>query len=99
LVDRLEVIELAGYTEEEKVEIARQFLIPQQLEANGLAGVVLRITDDALRQLIRTYTYEAGVRELERQIGGICRKIARRVAEGRRHPRRLCTDAACATWP
>ncbi|HEX6288145.1 MAG TPA: endopeptidase La [Herpetosiphonaceae bacterium] len=89
LVDRLEVIELAGYTEEEKLEIARQFLIPQQLEANGLSGVAVRFTDDALRNLIRLYTYEAGVRELERQIGAVYRKIARRVAEERPYPRRI----------
>lgn len=89
LVDRLEVIELAGYTEEEKLEIARRFLIPQQLEANGLAGLPIRFADDTLRALIRQYTYEAGVRELERQIGAICRKIARRVAERRSHPQRI----------
>jgi ATP-dependent Lon protease len=89
LVDRLEVIELAGYTEEEKVEIARQFLIPQQLEANGLSGVSVRFTEDTLRNLIRLYTYEAGVRELERQIGAVYRKVARRVAEERSYPRRI----------
>ncbi|PLS80917.1 MAG: endopeptidase La [Chloroflexi bacterium] len=89
LVDRLEVIELAGYTEEEKVEIARRFLIPQQLEANGLAGVPVRFGQDTIVALIRLYTYEAGVRELERQIGTVCRKIARRVAEQRRHPHRI----------
>jgi ATP-dependent Lon protease len=89
LVDRLEVIELPGYTEEDKLEIARQFLIPHQREANGLRDVELRFSEDALRALIRQYTYEAGVRELERQIGAICRKIARRVAEGRKYPRRI----------
>lgn len=89
LVDRLEVIELPGYVEEEKLEIARRFLIPQQREANGLGDVPLRFSDDALRVLIRQYTYEAGVRELERQIGAVCRKVARRVAESRRFPRRI----------
>ncbi|HEY0736517.1 MAG TPA: endopeptidase La [Herpetosiphonaceae bacterium] len=89
LVDRLEVIELAGYTEEEKVEIARQFLIPQLLETNGLSGVSVRFTEETLRNLIRLYTYEAGVRELERQIGAVYRKVARRVAEERSYPRRI----------
>jgi ATP-dependent Lon protease len=89
LVDRLEVIELAGYTEEEKLEIARQFLISQQLELNGLSNVSVRFTEDALRTLIRLYTYEAGVRELERQIGAVYRKVARRVAEERPYPRRI----------
>ena len=89
LVDRLEVIELAGYTEEEKLEIARQFLIGQQLEANGLRDVPVRFTEEALRNLIRLYTYEAGVRELERQIGAVYRKVARRVAEQRPYPRRI----------
>ena len=100
LRDRMEVIELPGYTEEEKLQIARQFLVPKQIEANGLAGSQ-RLGDDsppagwhipatglhfgekALRYLIRGYTYEAGVRNLEREIGSICRKVARRVAEGR----------------
>ncbi len=89
LVDRLEVIELAGYTEEEKLEIARRFLLPQQHERNGLARGTLHIGEDTVRVLIRRYTYEAGVRELERQIGAICRKVARRVAEQRPHPRRI----------
>jgi ATP-dependent Lon protease len=89
LLDRLEVIELAGYTEEEKLEIARQFLIPQQRATNGIDNVNLSFTDDALRSLIRLYTYEAGVRELERQIGAVCRKVARRVAEERPYPRRI----------
>lgn len=92
LLDRLEVIELPGYTEEEKVEIARQFLVPQQRETNGLQGVPLRIADAAVRNMIRLYTYEAGVRELERQIGAVCRKVARRVAEGRKSPQRIVSS-------
>ncbi len=81
LRDRMEVIELPGYTEEEKLEIARRFLLPRQLEANGLRSLDCSISEDALRVLIRSYTREAGVRSLEREIGAVCRKIARRVAE------------------
>lgn len=89
LLDRMEIIEIPGYIEEEKVEIARQFLITKQWEANGLPPGILNFTDDALRTLIRSYTYEAGVRNLEREIGAICRKTARRIAEGRRFQRRV----------
>ena len=87
LRDRLEVIEFLGYIEEEKLEIARRFLVPRQVEQHGLEK--LHITDDALRQIIREYTSEAGVRNLERAIANICRKIARRAAEGRRVPSRV----------
>ncbi len=87
LRDRLEVIEFLGYVEEEKLEIARRFLVPRELEQHGLER--LHITDDAVRQIIREYTCEAGVRNLERAIANICRKIARRVAEGRRAPVRV----------
>ncbi len=89
LLDRMEVIEFPGYLEEEKVEIARNFIIPRQLKEHGLAESGLRIEEDALQLLIREYTYEAGVRNLEREIARVCRKIARRVAESRSHPRRL----------
>ena len=82
LRDRMEVIELPGYTEEDKVEIARNFLIPRQREANGVAGVDLTIRDDTVRKVIASYTREAGVRNLERELGKLCRKVARRVAEG-----------------
>ena len=82
LLDRMEVIQLAGYTEEEKVHIARRYLIPRQREQHGLTAKQVRITDAALRAVIGRYTREAGVRNLERQIGTVCRKIARKVAEG-----------------
>jgi ATP-dependent Lon protease len=87
LLDRMEVIELPGYTEEEKLRIAQKFLVPKQSEANGLQIGTLRFGEAALRQLIRTYTYEAGVRNLEREIGAICRKTARRIAENRHYVR------------
>jgi ATP-dependent Lon protease len=82
LRDRMEVIELPGYTLEEKLEIARGFLIPRQLERNGIENIGFELTDAALRMLIESYTREAGVRSLEREIGALCRKIARKVAEG-----------------
>jgi ATP-dependent Lon protease len=89
LLDRMEVIELPGYIEEEKLEIARRFLVPKQLEANGVPDGALQFTDSALEQLVRAYTYEAGVRNLEREIGAVCRKTARRIAEGRVYQRRV----------
>ncbi len=82
LRDRMEVIELPGYTEEEKLEIARRYLVPRQRTQNGVAEIDLTISDETLRVVIRSYTREAGVRNLEREIGGLCRKVARRVAEG-----------------
>ncbi len=81
LRDRMEVIELPGYTLEEKIEIARRFLLPRQVEQNGIEQVELEIPDETLQAVIERYTREAGVRNLEREIGGLCRKIARRVAE------------------
>jgi ATP-dependent Lon protease len=89
LQDRMEVIEFPGYTEEEKIAITRKFLIPRQLEEHGLQASQLRFSRDALRTLIREYTYEAGVRNLEREIANVCRKTARRVAEGKRHTHRI----------
>ncbi len=86
LRDRLEVIELPGYIEEDKLEIARRYLLPRQREANGLGTVALEIPDETLLALIRSYTREAGVRNLEREIGGVCRKIALRVASGESGP-------------
>ena len=84
LRDRLEIIELPGYTEEEKVHIARKFLIPKQMQEHGLKVSRIEIEDEALRHLIRDYTFEAGVRNLEREIASVMRKVARKVAEGRR---------------
>ena len=84
LRDRLEIIELPGYTEEEKVHIARKFLIPKQMQEHGLKASRIGFEDEALRHLIRDYTFEAGVRNLEREIASVMRKVARKVAEGRR---------------
>jgi ATP-dependent Lon protease len=81
LRDRMEMIDIAGYTADEKLQIARRYLVPRQAERNGLRKSQLRITDAALRAVISDYTREAGVRELERQIGAIARKVARGVAE------------------
>ncbi len=87
LRDRMEIIEIPGYTEQEKTRIAKGFLVPKQLEANGLAFADIRFRDAALATVIRDYTAESGVRELERQIGTIVRKLARRaVSEGVRPP-------------
>jgi ATP-dependent Lon protease len=82
LLDRMEVIELPGYTDEEKLQIARKYLIPRQMEAHGLTGKHIEFEDDAVRLLISEYTREAGLRNLEREIGNISRKVARRIAEG-----------------
>lgn len=89
LLDRMEVIEISGYTEEEKLQIARRFLIPRQFSANGLPPTTLTVTTPALQAIVRGYTYESGVRGLERAIGSICRKTARRIAEGRSTHRRI----------
>ncbi|MGE5746962.1 MAG: endopeptidase La [Solirubrobacterales bacterium] len=83
LQDRMEVIQLAGYTVDEKLHIAKKYLVPRQLEANGLKPSQIEISDAALNAIIEEYTREAGVRNLERQIGTVCRKVAREVAEGR----------------
>jgi ATP-dependent Lon protease len=82
LRDRMEVIELPGYTEDEKVEIARRFLLPRQLAANGLGEAQCRVSEEAIRAIVRDYTREAGVRNLEREIGNVLRHAAMRVAEG-----------------
>jgi ATP-dependent Lon protease len=89
LRDRMEVVQFPGYIEEEKLHIARSFLIPRQLEENGLTEDVLHLSDNILREIIRDYTYEAGVRNLEREIANICRKAARHIAENRRFPARI----------
>ena len=82
LLDRMEVVEFSGYTEREKAEIAKTYLVPRQLEESGLAGRELVLTDDAVMKVISEYTRESGVRQLERQLGAVARKVARRVAMG-----------------
>ncbi|MDH5506042.1 MAG: endopeptidase La [Anaerolineae bacterium] len=89
LLDRLEVIEFPGYIEEEKLEISRRFLIQRQLEENGLGESEIQFSEAALKAIVREYTYEAGVRNLEREIGRVCRKVARLKAEGKRFPSRI----------
>jgi ATP-dependent Lon protease len=89
LQDRMEVIEFPGYVVEEKLSIARAFLVPRQVEEHGLKGTPLIFTDGAVKTIIRQYTDEAGVRNLEREIATICRKVARRTAEGKRPPVRI----------
>jgi ATP-dependent Lon protease len=80
LLDRMEVVEFSGYTEPEKQEIARRFLIPRQLEENGLTGKLVTLGDEALKEIITGYTRESGVRQLEREIGKVARKVARKIA-------------------
>ncbi len=92
LRDRLEVIELPGYTEEEKMHIAIQFLIPKQMKEHGLKPSRVEIDDEALHRIIRDYTFEAGVRNLEREIASVMRKVARKVAEGRRTKTKMTAD-------
>jgi ATP-dependent Lon protease len=82
LRDRMEVIQLAGYTEEEKLEIAKRYLVPRQIQRTGLKRSQISFADSGLKTIIAEYTREAGVRNLEREIGSACRKVARRVAEG-----------------
>ena len=84
LRDRMEMIQLPGYTQQEKVEIARRFLVPKQMENHGLKAKHIEITDEALTELVQAYTHEAGVRNLERELANIMRKVARSVAEGRK---------------
>ncbi|HEX9035909.1 MAG TPA: endopeptidase La [Ktedonobacterales bacterium] len=86
LRDRMEILELAGYTEDEKLHIARKYLLPKQVKANGLKDEEINLPDATLQAIIREYTREAGVRNLERQIGSVCRKVARMVAEGQTPP-------------
>jgi ATP-dependent Lon protease len=93
LLDRMELIEFPGYIEEEKLEIARRFLIPRQLEENGLDEEKIIFAEQTLRRMIREYTYEAGVRNLEREIGKICRKIARMKAERKSFPSRVSVNS------
>jgi len=89
LKDRMEIIELAGYTEEEKLAIAQQFLMPRQIKENGIKAKHIKLGPGALRKIISEYTLEAGLRNLEREIGTVCRKVARKVAEGEKGPFRI----------
>jgi ATP-dependent Lon protease len=89
LRDRMEVIELSGYTQEEKREIAKRYLVPRQMERNGVGRSKIEFTDAAIEEVIDGYTREAGVRGLEREIGSICRKVAREFAEGSRKSKRV----------
>ena len=86
LLDRMEIISLSGYMEEEKMIIAQKYLLPRQIKENGLNSKRMSISAGALRQLIREYTSEAGLRNVEREIGNICRKVARKIAEGEKKP-------------
>ena len=94
LLDRMDVINLSGYTEEEKLGIARKYLVPKQLKAHGLKRSQLTFTEKGIRIIIREYTREAGVRQLERQIAAVCRKAARRIAEG--DSERMSADESCS---
>jgi ATP-dependent Lon protease len=86
LLDRMEIIRLAGYTLEEKLEIANRYLLPRQLKENGITEKHLKLNDTTLKRIISHYTRESGLRNLEREIGKVCRKVARRIAEGGRGP-------------
>ena len=93
LLDRMELIELSGYTEEEKVQIAKRYLVPKRLKANGLKEGEIAFTDGAIRAIIESYTREAGVRTLERRIDAACRKVAVKVAEGSPARRRITAES------
>ena len=97
LRDRMEVIDLAGYTIDEKKHIARKYLVPRQIAANGLKASQIGFTDAALVAIVEEYTREAGVRSLEREIGTVCRKVARGVAEGRQRRRSRSRPSAHAS--
>ncbi|MBO5067401.1 MAG: endopeptidase La [Clostridia bacterium] len=92
LLDRMELIELTGYTNEEKLQIAKQYLIPKQLKNNGLTEKKIEITDDAIKEIITCYTMEAGVRNLEREIASVIRKVATKVAEKPRRKKETVTE-------
>jgi ATP-dependent Lon protease len=98
LLDRMDVIQLSGYTEEEKVGIARKYLVPKQLQATGLDVDSVSVTDGAIRTVIREYTREAGVRNLERQLAALFRKAARRVAEGKAGKKTRIDERRVRSW-
>ena len=93
LLDRMEVIHISGYMLEEKMEIAEKFLLPRQLKENGLKPKQLVVSEGALSQIIQEYTYESGLRNLERELGSICRKVARKIAEGEKGPFRITKNS------
>jgi ATP-dependent Lon protease len=93
LQDRMEILRLTGYTEVEKLEIAKQYLVKKQIEATGLTGEQISFTDDALREIIRAYTREAGVRNLEREIGNVCRKVVRKVVSDPKHVEAITAES------
>jgi ATP-dependent Lon protease len=92
LLDRMEVVDFAGYTEREKAEIAKKYLLPKQLEESGLSDKGIEFTDDAVMSVVSNYTREAGVRQLERQIGAVARKLARKIASAEEVPERVDAD-------
>ena len=92
LLDRMEVVDFAGYTEREKAEIAKKYLLPKQLEESGLTDKNVSFTDDAVMSVVSNYTREAGVRQLERQIGAVARKLARKIASGEEVPEKVDAD-------
>src|SRR5579885_2567300 len=92
LRDRMEILTLSGYTEAQKLHIARNYLLPKQIEANGLNKDELTVDDEALQRIARDYTREAGVRNLEREVGTLCRKVAKQVAEGKPTPIHITAD-------
>ena len=98
LLDRMEIIELTGYTDEEKLEIAKRYLIPKQLKNNGVSVKKMEITDEAVKEIISGYTMEAGVRNLEREVGRLIRKVACMLAENSRTKKQVITDKNLADY-
>ncbi len=98
LLDRMEVIELTGYTDEEKLQIAKRYLIPKAIKQNGLTDKKVEFTDDGIREIIQSYTMEAGVRNLEREIGSVIRKIATKVAENKRLKKQIVDKTAVSNY-
>ncbi|MBL7184159.1 MAG: endopeptidase La [Anaerolineae bacterium] len=98
LRDRMEILRLSGYTEEEKIKIAQQYLIPRQVRENSLLPEEIEFNKGAIRKVIRNYTREAGVRNLERELGSICRKVATKVAEGEEGVKTLITEEKAAEF-